>query len=245
MATLTALKFDTADGAQQMESLLLQLQQQQLIQVHDAAIVSWPVTAKKPKTTQLNSLTGAGALGGAFWGLLFGMLFFVPLLGMAVGAAMGALTGSLSDVGIDDKFINQVRSNVTPGTSAIFLLTSNAVTERVQDAIRQQGLKPELIASNLSSEQEAKLAEAFAETDAEVEPVAEPVAEVEPVAEPWPRPRLSRWPRSRPRPSPRPGPSPRPNRYPSYVRLVGAGRCPTLRTYPALYATRDPRWRVR
>ena len=177
---------------------------------------------KKPKTTQLNSLAGAGALGGAFWGLLFGMLFFVPLLGMAVGAAMGALTGSLSDVGIDDKFINQVRSNVTPGTSAIFLLTSNAVTERVQDAIKQQGLKPELIASNLSSEQEAKLAEAFAETEAELRGRAR-----------GQRSRPSPWPRSRPsprpRPRPRPGPSPRPNRYPSYVRLVGAGRWATGR----------------
>ena len=49
--------------------------------VEDAATVSWPSGAKKPKTRQLHSLTGAGALGGMFWGMLFGLMFFVPLLG--------------------------------------------------------------------------------------------------------------------------------------------------------------------
>ena len=165
MATLTALKFDTAEGAQQTENLLLQLQQQGLIQVNDGAVVSWPVGAKKPKTKQLTSMAGVGALGGAFWGLLFGLLFFIPLLGMAIGAGVGALTGAFADVGISDKFINQVKASVTPGTSALFLLTSNAVTDRVVAAIQEQGLKPELISSNLSSEQEAKLREAFGETE--------------------------------------------------------------------------------
>ena len=165
MATLTALKFDTAEGAQQLENLLLQLQQQGLIQVNDGAVVSWPVGAKKPKTKQLTSMAGVGALGGAFWGFLFGLLFFIPLLGMAIGAGVGALTGAFADVGISDKFINQVKASVTPGTSALFLLTSNAVTDRVVEAIQEQGLKPELISSNLSSEQEAKLREAFGETE--------------------------------------------------------------------------------
>ena len=61
-------------------------------------------------------------MGGSFWGLLFGLIFFVPLLGAAIGAATGALAGSLTDVGIDDAFINKVRDQVTPGTSALFVL---------------------------------------------------------------------------------------------------------------------------
>ena len=163
MATLTALKFDTPDGAERMSSLLQGLQQQQLITVQDAATVSWPVGAKKPKTHQLYSTTGVGALGGSFWGLLFGLLFFVPLLGMAVGAATGALMGHFADVGIDDNFINQVRDKVSEGTSALFLLTSGAVVDRVAEEVKKSGLQFELIASNLSSEQEATLKEAFGE----------------------------------------------------------------------------------
>jgi uncharacterized membrane protein len=162
MATLTAFKLDSADGAERLATVLQQLQQQQLIQVHDGAIVSWPEGAKKPKTRQLHNLAGLGALDGAFWGMLFGLLFFIPFLGMAIGAGIGALTGAFSDVGIDDNFIKQVREKVTPGTSAIFLLTSNAVQDRVAAAIKEQGLNPELIASNLSSDQETKLREGFA-----------------------------------------------------------------------------------
>jgi uncharacterized membrane protein len=48
---------------------------------------------------------------------------FVPLLGMAVGAGLGALAGSLADVGIGDESIREVREQVTPGTSAQFLMT--------------------------------------------------------------------------------------------------------------------------
>lgn len=161
MATLTAVKFPSPDGARSVLSTLESLQTQQLITIHDAAIVRWPEDKKKPKTEQLNNLAGAGAMSGAFWGMLFGLLFFVPLLGMAVGAAMGGLTGSLADVGISNDFIKNVRDQVTPGTSALFLLTSNAVTDRVAEAL--QGTEMEIIATNLSNEDEAQLRAAFEE----------------------------------------------------------------------------------
>ena len=155
MTTLTVWKFDSAGGARNALQVLERLQKQELIQIVDGAIVTWPPDRKKPKTEQLRSLTGAGALGGSFWGLLFGLIFFVPLLGMAVGAAMGALSGSMADVGIDDEFIQEVREKVTPGTSALFVMTSNAVQDKVLE--RFQGSGASLISTNLSSEQEAKL----------------------------------------------------------------------------------------
>lgn len=163
MATLSVWKFDTPEGADRAESALQDLQKQQLIQVHDAATVSWEPGRKKPKTRQLNNLTVAGALGGTFWGLLFGLLFFVPLLGAAIGAAAGALGGSLTDVGIDDGFIDSVRSKVTPGTSALFLLSSGAVGDKVLPALKERGIHPELIQTNLSAEEEDRLRAAFEE----------------------------------------------------------------------------------
>ncbi|MCW2548403.1 MAG: hypothetical protein JWN96_2863, partial [Mycobacterium sp.] len=95
----------------------------------------------------------------SFWGFLFGLIFFVPLLGMAVGAAAGALGGSLTDVGIDNSFIKKVRSEVTPGTSALFAMTGNAVLDKVHDAF--SGQTPELISTNLSDEQDKALRAAF------------------------------------------------------------------------------------
>lgn len=161
MATLSAWKFPTAEGAAQSETLLKSLQTQGLIVIHDAAVVSWPVEKKKPKTTQLNNLAGAGAMGGAFWGFLFGLIFFVPLLGMAVGAAIGGFSGSLADVGIDDDFIAAIRDRIGPGTSALFLLSEGAVLDKVSAAFA--GTHADLIQTNLSKEQEDKLREAFAD----------------------------------------------------------------------------------
>ena len=160
MATLTAWAFPGVDDAEQAAERLRALQAQQLINIQDAAIVSWEVGKKKPKTRQLNNLAAAGALGGAFWGMLFGLLFFIPLLGAAMGAAIGGLTGSMSDVGIDDTFIDSVKQRVTPGTSALFLLSSDAVIDRIKGEFPNHG---ELIASNLSAEEEAKLREVFTE----------------------------------------------------------------------------------
>ena len=53
---------------------------------------------------------------------------------MAIGAAMGGLMGHFTDVGIDDDFINQVRCEVTEGTSALFLMTENATIDKVAEA---------------------------------------------------------------------------------------------------------------
>ena len=163
MATLTAWKFSTPYGADAALEKLEGLQGQQLIQVQDAAVVSWEEGRKKPKTHEMRSTKGAGALGGGFWGLLFGLIFFVPILGLAIGAGLGALAGSMRDVGISDVFIDNVREKVTPGTSALFLLSSDAVIDRVRAEFA--GTEAELISTNLSMEQEQKLREAFADED--------------------------------------------------------------------------------
>jgi uncharacterized membrane protein len=162
MATVTVLKFPTSDGAERMLADVQALQQQQLIKINDAAIVSWPAGKKSPSTRQLVNLVAVGALGGMFWGMLFGLIFVTPLFGMAIGAAAGALGGSFRDYGINDDFIARVRTSVTEGTSALFLMTSEAVVDRVVDALK--GTKFEIIATNLSSDQERQLREAFAQS---------------------------------------------------------------------------------
>jgi uncharacterized membrane protein len=159
VATLTVWRFPTPHGADEAEYTLKMLESQELIKLYDAAVVSWEEGAKKPRTRQLKNLTSAGMLGGSFWGLLFGLVFALPVLGVAVGAAFGALKGTLSDAGIDDEFIRSVRAEVTPGTSAIFVMSSDAVIDKVKEAFASQEM--ELISTNLSSEQEQALLKAF------------------------------------------------------------------------------------
>ena len=160
--TLTVWKFNDPRGADEAVRTLEALSSANVINVIDAATVSWEEGKKKPKTHQSHEMAGIGALGGAFWGMLFGLIFFVPLLGAALGAATGALAGSLTDVGIDDDFIRQVREQVTPGTSALFVMTSDAVVDKVHEAFA--GHEPaELLFTNLSSDQEEALRKVFTE----------------------------------------------------------------------------------
>lgn len=161
MSALTVWKFDDPMGAQEALNKLVELSKQHLIEINDAAIVSWVEGKKKPKTHNYGSMTGRSALSGAFWGMLFGLIFFVPFFGMAIGAMAGALTGKFADYGIDDRFIEEVRKQVTEGTSALFLLTSDAVQDRVAEAFK--GVSVELVQSNLTEEQEAQLMEEFGE----------------------------------------------------------------------------------
>ena len=160
MATLTVLKFETPDGARQGVELLQSLQQEKLIEVQDVAFVTWPAGARKPKTRHLGHMSGWGALDGAFWGLLFGMIFFAPVIGVAVGATMGAVTGRFKNYGVSDEFIKQLREKVTEGSSAVFILSRAAVVDKVADAFKSLP-KFELLASNLTLEQEARLRNEF------------------------------------------------------------------------------------
>lgn len=159
MATLTALKFDDPDKAGEALEVLKRLQTSHVVSVHDAATVTWPENARGPKVRQAVNTAGAGALGGTFWGMLIGLIFLMPLLGAAIGAIAGAVGGALTDIGINDDFIRSMRERITPGTSALMMLSSTDAPDRVVEELR--GLEPELISTNLSREQEAQLRELF------------------------------------------------------------------------------------
>jgi uncharacterized membrane protein len=154
MSTLAVLAFDTEQGAEQTREALVQMQRQNLITLHDAAVVVRSQDGKV-RVRQAVNLLGAGALGGAFWGMLIGLLFLAPWLGAAVGAISGAIAGKMSDFGVDDNFIGEVGNSIQPGNFALFLLVVEATMDRVVEELRQHN--PRLIQTNLSREDEAKL----------------------------------------------------------------------------------------
>ena len=102
---------------------------------------------------------GAGATWGMFWGLLFGILFFVPVLGLVLGVAFGALGGKLGKDTIDKEFQRQVRDQVQPGTSALFMIVEQMTSDRALEALSKFG--GTVIKTSLSKEQEAEIQEAL------------------------------------------------------------------------------------
>jgi uncharacterized membrane protein len=107
-----------------------------------------------------------GGTSGALWGMLLGLLFFNPLVGMAlgagVGAASGALGGKLSDYGINDNFIRELGSTITPNSSALFLLVRKVTADKV--LARMSEFKGRVLRTSLPDEQEKRLREALGDT---------------------------------------------------------------------------------
>ena len=158
MSTLAVITYPQENTAGEAAASLARMQKSYLIELEDVAWVT-----KKPdgklKLHQGTSLTGAAAAGGAFWGFLFGLIFLVPLFGMAVGAATGALAGKLSDFGIDDKWIKEVASSITPGGSALFVMARGANQERVLPEMAKFG--GTVLKTNLTPEQQQALENAL------------------------------------------------------------------------------------
>jgi uncharacterized membrane protein len=102
---------------------------------------------------------GAGATWGMFWGLLFGILFFIPFFGMALGAAFGALGGKLAKSSIDKEFQEQVREQMQPGTSALFLIVEQMTTDKALAGLSKFG--GNVIKTSLSDEDQAEIQEAL------------------------------------------------------------------------------------
>jgi uncharacterized membrane protein len=159
MATLTAFKFDDAENAGHAVNDLVRLHQQQLITVLDAALVTWPRGKTTPATREGLTSIRTEKLDGSFWGMLFGLIFFTPLMSSSVRSFRGALT----DVGIHDKFIHDVRNKVRDGTSALFVLSIDAISDQVKDAFKRE--KPELISTTLPQADENRLRELFGQAE--------------------------------------------------------------------------------
>jgi len=154
MSTLVVVAYDDPFQAEEVRLKLRRLQQDYLIDLEDA-VVATKNDKGKVKLHQAINLAGAGALSGGFWGALIGLIFMMPLLGAAVGAGAGAISGALSDVGIDDKFMKELASNMQPGSSVLFVLVRKATPDKVLAELSGTGGR--LLKTSLTHEDEAKL----------------------------------------------------------------------------------------
>ena len=154
MSDLVAIGFDNEHTAFEMRAELVKLQKEYLIEMEDVVVVT-KNDKGKVKLHQAMNLTAAGAVGGSFWGMLIGMIFLNPLVGAAVGAGAGALSGKLTDVGIDDKFMQELGEMLTPGTSALFVLVRKATPDKVLEGLK--GFKGKVLKTSLTIDKEEEL----------------------------------------------------------------------------------------
>lgn len=152
MSTLVVVSYDSAFQAEEVRLKLRKMQKDYLIDLEDA-VVAVKDAKGAVKLHQAMNLTGAGALTDGFWGALIGVIFMMPRLG--VGASADAVSGALTDLGIDDKFMKNLASNMQPGGSVLFVLVRKSTPAKVLEELAGTGGK--LLKTSLSHEDEAKL----------------------------------------------------------------------------------------
>jgi uncharacterized membrane protein len=160
MSNLVAIAYPDAQTADDVRQQLFEMQKEHLIDLDDLVVVTRGDDGKV-KLHQSQGVTGALAAGGALWGGLFGLLFLAPLLGMAIGAAAGGAAGAFTDIGVDDKFMKELGTELEKGGAALIVLVRRSTPDKVLPRISQYG--GNVIQTSLSSEAEERLRTALGE----------------------------------------------------------------------------------
>ncbi|MEV4346390.1 DUF1269 domain-containing protein [Actinoplanes sp. NPDC049596] len=161
MTTFTVWKFDDPKRAESVFGVIKDAAGDHLIHVVDHAIVSWPEGAEKPEIHHHHDSARRGVGWGAFWGIVVGGLFLVPIVGGVVGAGVGALAKATEGTGISQDELEKIRTEVTEGTSALFLVTDSGNLDRLGE--RFHGEHSRLIATNLTEGERDILLETFSD----------------------------------------------------------------------------------
>lgn len=158
MTTFTVWRFEDPDGADRAAAVLKGAAADGLVKIDDHAVVRWPVGASRPSLDHGHDETKRGAGWGALWGLMIGALFLVPVVGGVAGAALGAISKATQDAGITKEQLEKIRTQVTEGTSALFLVTEQGNLDRLGERFRGNH---KLIATNLTEAEREVLYETF------------------------------------------------------------------------------------
>lgn len=127
MSHILVITFPDEEQGLKVLGSLKSLQQQDLLALDDAAVITKNKEGKVEVKNMVESGVKMGAITGGFLGLLIGGILF-PIAGIALGLGGGALVGKMFETGVDKKFITEVKEAITPGSSAILFIVKRENT---------------------------------------------------------------------------------------------------------------------
>ena len=157
MSDLIVVAFDDEFKAERVRLDLLEMKHEHLVDLEEAAVVVHKKDGKV-KLHHVTHFTVPVALGGGFVGSLVGLILINPVLalfGLVVGTGLGAVVGALKEVGIDEKFMNDLGSHLKPGTSALFIVAKKAKPEEILKELKKFSGK--VLQTSLKHDDEDKL----------------------------------------------------------------------------------------
>ena len=157
MNQLIVIAFDHFDDARSAMRDLRNLEHDGRIRFEDTALVERDPDGTAHVKNEVSGTTETAAAIGAVVG---GLLTFVfPPLGIVLGAAAGAAVGAAMDTGVSPKFVDEVKTTLRPGRSALFLVVKQSQLDAVLAALRQY--RGDVIQTTLDSETEEALKQAI------------------------------------------------------------------------------------
>jgi uncharacterized membrane protein len=157
-SNLTVLAFDDMETAEEVHQALVHAKNQGLIVIEDAAVVVKDEDGKVKVDNQVARGTWAASAVGGGLGLLIGSIFF-PIGGLVLGLAGGALVAKSMDLGVDGKFVDEVGKKISPGTSALFVLSSGGNESAILAVLREY--EGHVLQTTLDSETEEHIKKAL------------------------------------------------------------------------------------
>ena len=157
MNQLLVIAFDHFEDARSALRDLRNLEHDGRIRFEDTALVERDPDGTAHVKNEVSGTTETAAAIGAVVG---GLLTFVfPPLGIVLGAAVGAAVGAAMDTGVSPKFVDEVKTTLRPGRSALFLVVKQSQLDAVLAALRQY--RGDVIQTTLDSETEEALKQAI------------------------------------------------------------------------------------
>ena len=150
MTQLIVIAFDHFDDARGAMTALRSLERDGQIGFEDTAVVERDPDGTAHVRNEVSGTTEAATAIGALIGGVVGFVF--PLAGIALGAALGALVGRSLERGVSDAFVDEVKTTLRSGRSALFLVVRESNADAVLAAIRQY--RGDVIQTTLDSEAE-------------------------------------------------------------------------------------------
>ena len=157
MNQLIVVTFDHLEDARTAMQRLRSLESEGRIRFEDTAVVEREADGTAHVRNEVSGTTeGAAVIGAVVGGIL---AFAFPLAGIAIGGALGAAVGKLLDTGVSGKFVDELKTTLTPGRSALFLVVKDAQVGVLIASLRD--FKGEVTQTTLDSEAEEALREAL------------------------------------------------------------------------------------
>ncbi|GHF99123.1 DUF1269 domain-containing protein [Streptomyces zaomyceticus] len=164
MSELIVIGYEDRAVANRAFAAVQKLEDNHVVELTGIAIVSVDADGETHVDTpaRREGRVALSATAGALWGMVFGMIILTPGIGV-VGAAVGGLIGKLSQMGVDNKFRDKVRSLLAPGSSAVVIMASKVTEDRFAAAMEEFG--GTVLKTSLPEESERELAEQLAGAD--------------------------------------------------------------------------------